>query len=299
MPLPITVIFLGTAGSTPTKERNLPCVALEYDGNTFLFDCGEGTQRQLMVHSVNPHKIKAIFITHMHGDHVIGVAGLVRTLALNKRSEKLEIYVPEGEQSKLKPLIELDKAIRGYEISIIPVKSGSILKGKGFTINAFKLNHSIPTYGYAFIENDKHHFIKEKCVKLGIKGTMYSKLQKAGKIKIGKKNVLLKDVTTLENGRKIVYVADTRPTQNTITISKNATLLIHEATYTSEFIELAKQRFHSTSMESAKIAKTAKVKNLIIFHMSARYKDESLILKEAKKVFSNTKVAYDGMKITF
>ncbi len=295
--LPIRITFLGTSGSTPTKERNLPSVSIEYDGNVYLFDCGEGTQRQMMQYSINPYKIKAIFITHMHGDHVIGVAGLIRTLALNKRTEPLEIYVPEKEEYKLRPLIDFDKALIGYKIIVKSVRSGIILKGRGFTVSAFRLVHSIPTYGYIFKEEDRLRFIKEKCKKLGLKGTMFSKIQKDKRIKIGNKTIPLKDVTTRQIGRKISYAADTRPTKNTVNASRYADILIHEATYSDEFSNLAKERLHSAASECAQIARSAKAKKLVIFHMSARYRNAEPVLRDARKGFKNTVLAYDGMKI--
>jgi ribonuclease Z len=298
MPLPIKITFLGTAGSTPTRDRNLPSVALEYDGGVYLFDCGEGTQRQLMKYSVSAYRIKAIFITHMHGDHVIGLAGLVRTLALNKRTAPLDVYVPQGEESKVTPLLTFDRALILYPINIKPVKSGKVFGGKGFSINAFKLKHSIPTYGYSFNEDDRLRFNKEKCRKLGLKGDMYSKLAAKGSIRVGKRTISLKEAATKVEGRKILYVADTRPVDTTVSAGKNADILIHEATYTEEFKEFAKKRHHSTAAESAKIAKDAKVKRLIIFHMSARYKTADPVLSEARKIFKDTDAAHDGMQMT-
>ncbi len=298
MPLPIKIVFLGTSASSPTKERNLPSVAVEYEGSTYLFDCGEGTQRQLMQNSISPQKIKAIFITHMHGDHVIGVAGLIRTLALNKRTDPLEIFVPEGEEKKLMPLITFDKAFINYKIIIKGVRAGVAMKGRGFSVHAFKLMHSVPTYGYSFQEEGRVRFDHEKCKKLGIKGSMYSEIEKKGRIRVEGKAVSLKSVAKELKGRKIVYATDTRPTKTTSKISENAELLIHEATYADEFQELAKQRLHSTASEAAEVAKRGKAKMLIIFHMSARYKSPSALLKEARKVFKNTEAAYDGMVIT-
>ncbi len=298
MPLPIKVTFLGTSGSIPTKERNLPSVAVEYDGSAYLFDCGEGTQRQLSIYQISPARIKAIFITHMHGDHVIGVAGLVRTLALNKRTDPLYIFVPRGEEKKVLPLLTFDKALIGYQIVIKGARPGTIMWGKGFTVGAFTLRHSVPTCGYYFKENDRHRFMKEKCKKLGIKGTMYSEIQSNGSIKVGKKTIKLKDVATKENGRKIVYAADTRPTKSAELASKGADLLIHEATYTEEFKDLAKTRLHSTASEASLVAKRANAKRLIIFHISARFSKADEPLKEARKIFKNTEAAYDGMQVT-
>ncbi len=298
MPLPIKIVFLGTSGSAPTKERNLPSVAIEYEGRVYLFDCGEGTQRQLLMNSISPQKVKAVFITHMHGDHVIGIAGLIRTLALNKRTEPLEIFLPAGEEKKLMPLITFDKAVIGYEIIIKGVKSGVAMKGKGFSVRAFKLKHSVPTYGYCFQENDRVRFDSKKCKELGIEGGMYSELERKGRIRIGRKIISLGSVAKESKGRRIIYAADTRPTNATSKISKGADLMIHEATYAEEFQKLALQRMHSTSAEAARVAKNGMAKRLIIFHMSARYKSPSVLLAEARKVFKNSEAAYDGMVIT-
>jgi ribonuclease Z len=294
----INVVFLGTGGSTPTKDRSLPSVAIQYEGETLLFDCGEGTQRQFINYSFGISKVNSIFISHIHGDHVIGVAGLIRTLALNGRAKPLYIFVPKGEENSINALATFDRAFIHYPIIIKPIKSGTILKGKGFRISAFQINHSVKTYGFVFKENDKLHFIKEKCTKLGIKGTMFSELEKRGFIKIKGKIIKLTDVTTKEEGKKVVYVTDTRPTSSTVKASLNANLLIHEATYEETFKKFAIQRKHSTAKEAATIAKNAHVKSLILFHMSARYKETDKIIKEAKKVFKNTRIAYDGMKVS-
>ncbi len=293
----IDITFLGTSGSTPTKDRALPSVALEFRGRIYLFDCGEGTQSQFIKYGLSMSKIHSIFITHMHGDHVIGIAGLMRTLALNNRVEPLYIYVPEGEEEKARTLATFDKAMFGYDIIIRGIKTGIVIRGDGFKIEAFKLNHSVKSYGYAFMEDDKMHFIKEKCRKLGIRGTMFSQLESGETLIINKKRVKAEDVTYAEKGKIVVYATDTRPTATTVKAAKSADILIHEATYADELKSFAKERKHSTSIEAAGIAKRAGVKRLVLFHLSARYKDASGLLKEARRVFKNTDVAYDGMKI--
>ena len=298
MPKPMTITFLGTSGSSPTRERSLPSVALEYDGGAYLFDCGEGTQRQLMAYSISPSRVKAIFITHMHGDHVIGVAGLIRTLALNKRTDPLYICVPNGEEGKLQPLIDFDRAIIGYEIRVVPVRSGKVMDGRGFSVNAFKLRHSVPTYGYAFAESDRLRFMKDRCRALGIKGTMFSELEKKGRLRVGKRTVTLRQVTTKEKGRRVVYVADTRPTKSTVEAAKGADILIHEATYEDSLRHLAKERLHSTAFEAGQVARAAGAKTRVVFHMSTRYKEANDVLKDARRAFRSTVAAHDGMRIT-
>jgi ribonuclease Z len=294
----IKVTFLGTAGSTPTKYRGLPSVAVDFNGELFLFDCGEGTQRQMMRFSVNISKIKAIFLTHIHGDHSIGIAGLVRTLALNRRTTPLYIFVPHGSEKILHNLINFDNAVINYKIIINPIKVGTVYKGKDFEISAFKLVHTIDTYGFAIKENDKTRFLKPKIRNLKMKGEMFGRLLKKKSIKLGNRTVRLEDVSIRVPGRKIIYVTDTRPTSRTVSAAAGADLLIHESTYADAERELAKERYHSTALESATIAQRAKAKRLVLTHTSARYKDAKVLLIEARKIFKNTEVASDGFVVS-
>jgi ribonuclease Z len=292
------ITLLGTAGSAPTKTRALPSLYLSYEGDSFLFDCGEGTQMQLLKFGLSPHKIRAIFLSHIHGDHVIGVAGLVRTLALNNRTEELKIFIPKGYEKAVVSLIKFDKAIINYPIKILPIQRGVIFKGKDYTISSFKLNHTVETFGFVFKENDKVKFDLKMCKKLGIKGEMFKHLELKNHIIINNKKILLKQVSFKKIGRKIVYSSDTRPCAETLKNSKNADILIHESSYTSKYLELAKSRKHSTVSEAAELAKKAKVKQLILTHFSARYKDDYELINEAKAVFENTVIGKDGYKVT-
>lgn len=293
----LKITFLGTAGSTPTPTRNLPSISIEYDGSMFLFDCGEGTQRQMMLYNLNIFKLKAIFLTHLHGDHSIGVAGLVRTLALMRRTTPLYIYAPKGDERALKPLLEFDRALIGYEIKILPLKSGVTYKDKSFTISAFKVKHTIDTYGLVFKENDKIHFLKEKIRNSGLKGQMFQELLKKRKITVRNRTIKLKDVTQVNYGKKVTYATDTRPLKSIIDAARNSNLLIYEATYASSEKHLAKERFHSTAEEAATLARASKSRNLILTHVSARYKNPNMLLKEARRIFKNTEIARDGMTV--
>ncbi len=291
------ITILGTSGSAPTKERGLAGVAVEYEGMLYLLDCGEGTQRQMMRFGLNPYRINAIFITHMHGDHVIGVAGIVRTLALYKRTAPLYIYVPEGYAKGLLSLLQFDNAMLSYPIIVEEVRAGVVRTDRNLEIRAFALRHTVKTYGYVVRELDRHHFIKSKCDALGIKSEMFSALSKRGSIRIGKKTVRLGEVTTVELGRKIVYATDTRPAASTVTAAKDADLLIHESAYSDELAKLAKERLHSTAREAAGVAKRAHVKRLVLTHMSTRYTDPRVLEDEAKAIFKNVEAASDGMSI--
>lgn len=291
------VIFLGTAGSAPTKFRGLPSIAIDYNSEIFMFDCGEGTQRQMMQYSVNISKLKAIFLTHMHGDHTLGIAGLIRTLALNKRTDPLYIFMPKGGEKMIRDMIGFDKAVINYRIIIKAINPGEIYKGRGFTISAFKLLHTTSVYGFVFKENDKIKFIKQKIKNLGIKGKMFSSLLKNKSLKVGNRTIKLKDITFNKTGLKVVYATDTRPTGSTLKAAANANILIHESTYSDSERLLAKERFHSTALEAATLARKAKASRLILTHTSARYRDTNVLVNEARKVFKNTEIAKDGMII--
>ncbi len=293
----IEIIVLGTAGSAPTKERGLSAIAIRYDGRIFLMDCGEGTQRQMMRYGLNISKIDAIFITHIHGDHVIGIAGLMRTLALYNRTRPLNIYVPEGYENNVKMLVDFDAAMILYKVNIVGVHSGKIYSDGGISVRAFRLRHSIPAYGYAFSEDDRPHFIKSEAKRLGIDGRMFSEIEKRGRITANGKTVRLSQITKTVKGKKVVYAADTRPVQSTLAAARDADLLIHDSSYASEDAELARSRMHSTAEEAAKIAKRAGAKRLLLTHLSARYKNVNAHLKESRRIFRNTDVAEDGMRI--
>ncbi len=293
----IKMMFLGTSGAAPSKKRGMPAVALMFNGELILFDCGEGTQEKMLNYGLNMARINTIFITHAHGDHVIGIAGIVRTLAIHSRDKPLTIYVPKGQEQIVRNLITFDSAIIKYPINVIGISAGKVFSGKNYTVNAFKLNHSIKTYGYVFKEDDRKRFIKEKCKKLGVKGTMFAELLKKGSIKIGKKTIGIKQVTYQIAGKKIVYACDTRPLRDTIIAASDADILIHESSYKNSEANLAKERRHSTSTEAAEVAKKAKAKRLILTHISTRYRDTVEMLNEARKVFKNSEIANDGMLI--
>jgi ribonuclease Z len=290
----IKTIILGTAGSAPTVERRMPSVAVMFEGDVLLFDCGEGTQFRMLEHRINPVRVRAIFISHAHGDHTIGIAGLVRTMGMNNRRTPLHIFVPAGDEKIISSLITFDKALIGYKIIVKGVRSGLVYSGRDYEVIAFKLRHTIPTYGYVLRERSRIKFNKEAAHRLGLRGEMFSKLERSGRIRIGKRTVKLKQVSWKQEGKKIVYATDTRPTPATVAAAKDADLLIHESSYKAAEINLARQRMHSSAGEVAQLAKRAHVKRLVLTHISARHRTDDELLRDARKYFKNTVVAKDG-----
>ncbi len=300
----LKLIILGTSGAAPTKSRGLAAVAVENEGKMYLFDCGEGTQRQMLKFGANISKVQSIFITHTHGDHIFGIPGMLRSMDLYGRDYPLNIYVPKGYEDRIEVLAKFDSFKPRYQINVIPIESGEIYRNKFINVKAFGLKHSIASYGYMIAENDSFNFIKEKCDSLGIKGKMYRELLEKGKIAVQNKGssqpieVKIEDVSVPKVGKKIAYATDTMPSDETAKAAAGADILIHEATYTEEFKSLAIERMHSTAIDAAKIAKKAGVKELILIHFSTRYKTTSMLVHQSKSIFKDTIAAKDGMNIS-
>lgn len=288
------ITFLGTSGSTPTIERNLPAIFIRTAGESLLFDCGEGTQRQMMKYKVGFGSIDAIFITHAHLDHYLGLFGLLETLKLSQPNpKKVSIFVPGQLYSML--------ADRNYAfLEVVKLKKGKIYEAKDFIIEAFKVKHTTESFGFLLKEKNKIKFYEEKAHAFGLKGEMFTKIQKKGFIKIGEKKILLKDITYIKPGKKVVYTGDCAPGLATIKAAKNTDLLIHEATFDTNFEKEAKERKHSTARQAAEVAKKANCKQLILTHISPRYSREdlqSLLLNEAREAFASSALAKDGLTI--
>ncbi len=282
------VMALGTSAATPSVERGLPSFAIRRNGDIFLLDCGEGTQRQLMRFGLSYMKVKAIFLTHLHLDHWLGALGLVETMRLNNRAEKLTVYGPKGISAFFapKPFLEITEADDRLFVDF-----------GDFSVAAFPARHSREALGFVFEEKARRRFYEEKAKALGIRGPMFSEISRKGSLKVGAKTIRLRDVTYEQKGKKLAYTGDTLPCAQTAKAAKGADLLIHEATFAEDKKEEAKEAQHSTAAQAAAIAKKAGVKMLLLTHISGRYRDTSLMLSEARKAFPNTRIAEDGMKI--
>lgn len=282
------VTMLGTASAVPTLQRSLSAIAVRRDGDVFLLDCGEGTQRQMMRFGVSYMKVQAIFITHLHLDHFLGVFGLVETMGLNGRGGKLSIYGPAG-----------SKAVFGKKsfVEVIEIDEKFSSDFGGFTVSAFKAEHERHGLGFVFEEKEKRRFYEEKAKSLGLKGPMFTQIMQKGEITVGKKKIKLKDVTYVQPGKKLAYTGDTLPCAATAKAAKGADLLIHDCTFGSDREAEAAEAKHSTAAQAAKVAKKAGVKRLLLTHLSGRYLDTAPLLSEARAIFPGTAVADDGMKI--
>jgi ribonuclease Z len=298
----LRVTFLGTAGSIPTTKRSLPAILIQRKGEQIMFDCGEGVQRQMIKAKAGFHKKMKVFISHMHGDHVLGLPGLLQTMALLDREKKLEVYGPLGIERFIEGIRETVQFVLTFPVEIHEIeKTGVVCEEEEYTVQAVWANHVIPSLAYAFVEKPRPgKFYPEKAKALGVpEGPLWSKLQHGHKIKLPNGRVIKpEDVAGSPRlGRKIVYTGDTRPFEGFVEFAVDADLLIHDATLDEELAERAEDDGHSTPGQAAENAKKAKVKRLILTHVSARYDDTSTLLKQARKIFKNTQVAEDFMKI--
>ena len=296
------ITFLGTGAAMPTVERNLSAVNINFEGSNYLFDAPECVQRQIVKAEISYLKINAIFLSHFHADHILGLTGLLATMIMQDRQKELYIFGPKGVNEKVNEMIKLGKLNVDFEIIAKEIKEGVILKEKNFRIEAVRLKHGCKCYGFIFKEKDKlGKFQREKALALGIpEGPLFSKLQEGKTIKLGNKTIKPQDVLDLEKGRKgrkVAIIIDTRKDEHYIKKIKNCDILIHEATFLHELINRAKETKHSTALEAAEVAKKAGCKKLYLTHLSARYKNAKVFEEEARKVFANSFVAKDLMRI--
>lgn len=297
----LSVTFLGTSAARPTVERNVSSLALIREGETLLFDCGEGTQRQMMRYGAS-FTLSHIFFSHFHGDHFLGVIGLARTLGLQARVEPLHLYGPKGAKRVLGDAIKLGVERVPFPIEIHEVKAGEAMKQEAYEIRVFATEHGGGSVGYALVENMRFgRFDPEKARALGIpEGPLWGKMQRGEAVELADGRKLTADsvVGPPRPGRKVVITGDTRGCASVVDAAAGADLLVHEATFGEEEKERAKETFHATAREAAQVALAAGVKQLVLNHFSARYSTSAEeLVKEAKAVFGNVVAARDGMTV--
>jgi ribonuclease Z len=298
----LRVIFLGTAGSVPTPKRSLPAILIQRKGEQIMFDCGEGAQRQMINAKAGFHRKMKVFVSHMHGDHVLGLPGLLQTMALLDRERKLDVYGPQGTRRFLEEVRETVQFVLTFPVEIHEIfEAGVVCEEDEYVVQAVWANHVIPSLAYSFVEKPRPgKFYPERAQALGVpEGPLWSKLQHRHVARLPDGRVVKpEDVTGPPRpGRKIVYTGDTRPFKDLVKFAACANLLIHEATLDDELAERAEEDGHSTPEQAARNAKKAGVKHLILTHISARYKNTSILLEQAQKIFKNTQVAEDFMRI--
>ena len=295
----LRVIFLGTSGAIPTVERSLPATLIHRGREMLMFDCGEGAQRQMVKAKVGFHKRMKIFISHLHGDHVLGLPGLLQTMALMDRRVKLEIYGPEGTRAFLECVRESLQFGLTFPVEIREILgAGQVCNETEYAVEAAKSNHVVTSFAYAFVEKPRPgKFYPEKARALGIpEGELWSKLQHAETVTLDGRVVKPEAVTgDRRRGRKIVYSGDTRPFKNFARFAAGADLIIHDSTFDDALSDKAEEDGHSTPSQAAHLAKASKAEKLVFTHISARYTDSSLLLEQARAVFPETIAAADFM----
>jgi len=291
----VKLTFLGTSDQIPSRSRNHTSILLNFNEENILIDCGEGTQRQFRKANLNLCKITKILISHWHGDHVLGLPGLLSTLALSGYNKSLEIYGPKGIKSKIDTMLKLYNFHREYNLIIKEIESGIFFENEGFYLEAEEMEHGIPCLAYGFIKKDYLRIDKKKFEKSGLKiGPELKKLKEGKNIKIDGKEYKFKDFTFTEDKKKVSIVMDTKLNKRIIPFVKNADLFISESTYSSELEKEAEEHLHLTVGQVANIAKKAKVKKLILTHVSSRYlKDLKSLLDESKKIFKESYLPRD------
>ena len=292
------IVFLGTSSMVPTKERNQIAVFLSYGSEGILFDCGEGTQRQFKIAGISLTKVTKILLSHWHGDHVLGLPGLIQTLSSIDYSGKLEIYGPAGTRKRMEKMFEAFVFDKRLNFAVKEIKNGIFFENDDFLIEAYMLEHGIETLGYRFVEKDKRKVDMKKAKKLEIpEGPLIGKLQQNKSIEYNGKKIMPDDVTYTESGKKIAYVTDTVLCNNCYKIAEDVNLLICEATYSSKLVGKSEEYGHMTAKQAAQIANKSNAKQLVLIHFSARYKNTQELEEDARNIFDNVICAKDFMKL--
>jgi ribonuclease Z len=299
----LTLRFLGTAASRPTVERNVSSLALVREGETMLFDCGEGTQRQMMRYGIS-FSLDDIFFTHFHTDHVLGVVGLTRTMQLQGRTAPLRLWGPKGALRTLRQWSGFGGQERlGFPVEIEELQPGAAIKRRGYAIVAFPVDHrGAPALGYALVEEDRlGRFNPDMARAIGVpEGPLWGALHRGTAVTLEDGRVI--DPATLVGaarpGRRVVVTGDTRPSDATVDAALSADVLVHEATFAEEEAARAVETGHSTAREAAAVAARAGAQRLVLTHFSARYsRDTGELEREARAVFPRVTAARDGTEI--
>lgn len=297
----LSVTFLGTGAACPTVERNVSALAVAREGETLLFDCGEGTQRQMMRYGVG-FSFRELFFTHYHSDHLLGVIGLVRTMGLLDRQTPLILYGPRPAQRILTAALAVGVERTRFPVEIVELKPGDRLTRPDYELQVFATEHRPDTVGYALVEHRRlGRFDPERARALGVpEGPLWGRLHRGEAVTLPDGTVVTSEtlVGPPRPGRKLVYTGDTRPSDTVREAARGADLLIHDATFGSDEQDRAVETGHSTALEAARVARDAGVRQLALTHISARYtRDAPELLAQAREAFGEVIVARDGLTL--
>jgi len=295
----IKLTFLGTSGAIPTAKRNHTSIHLNYGAENILVDCGEGTQRQFRKAKLNPCKITKILITHWHGDHVLGLPGLLQTLAFSEYPKNLTIYGPIGTKKFLKNMFDTFVFVNKVKMKVVEVSSGKFFENEDFYLESKEMVHNVPCNAYNFVKKGELRIDKKKLKKAKLpNGPLLKDLKQGKNISYEGKKFLAKDLTFKENSIKVSFILDTKLNKNIVPFVKNSNVLVCEAAFEHGKENLAKRRYHLTSKQAAEIAKKAGVKRLVLTHISQRYEKKlESVLKEATKMFKKSSLVDDLYEI--
>jgi len=294
------ITFLGTAAARPTVSRNVSSLVVQREGELMMFDCGEGTQRQMMRYGTG-FALHDIFFSHLHADHYLGVIGLLRTMGLQAREEVMRLWVPAGGERIIESAVHLGVERIPFEVQITPMSPGDVLDRGDYAVVPYRTLHGGMSLGYAIVEKIRlGRFNPDRARELGVpEGPLWGSLHRGETVNVEGRPVTAADVVGPPRpGRRIVYTGDTRPCRETVEAAREADLLIHEATFCQEEAERAQQTGHSTAREAARIANEAGALRLALTHISPRYSDDVRTLeREARRTFPGVVAAYDGLVI--
>lgn len=300
------VFFLGTGAGIPAKLRNVTSIALkllEERGSIWLFDCGEATQHQILHTSIKPRRIEKIFITHLHGDHIYGLPGLLSSRSFQGGESEVTLYGPKGIEEYIKVSLRVSQTYLKYSLKVVEIEEGIIFEDDQFMVEARLLEHGIPTYGFRVMEKDRPGTLNaDKLKAAGIKpGPLYRKIKNGENIELEDGSILKASefLGAAQKGRIVTVLGDTRKCDNAVILAKDADIVIHEATFSKGEESLANDYFHATTHQAAEIAKNAGAKKLIITHISSRYDREACLglEAEAQEIFLESQIAEDFKEI--
>ncbi len=289
------ITFLGTAGSWPTKERSASAIALDTERELVLFDCGEGTQRQFFQSSASFMRVRRVFLTHFHGDHFLGLPGLIQSMCLNNREEPLDIYGPADAKEMVDRVLKMGYFTLRFPVNVHTLSPGSTVELPGYTVKAAEADHPVPTLAYRLDEAQKRgRFDGDLARSLGIRGPDFARLEAGEPVRVGERVVHPSDVMGPPRpGRSIVYSGDTAPSPEVERLARRATVLIHEATTALDLEAEANRWGHSSARQAATLAKEAEVGTLFLTHFSSRYKELEPLETEARDRFAEARAARD------